>query len=148
MTSRTTIDRRDLAISSATGDARLSFSEPLPDDIEHPISSFVATLEFTETFVAARVATRIAVHDGAELVAFFGRLARDAHGFVGERVWAARERELVLRADHDGSPRLLLTVVMRPEYSPPPFTAEYTLRLPVAALERLAGELALFLRAG
>ena len=148
MTYRTTVERSELAIRSVTGAAALSFAEPLPEEAGHPVSSFVATLDFTETFVSARVSTRIALHDGAELVAFFRGLARDAQGFVGERTWSARERELVLRADHDGSPRLLLTVVMRPEYNPPPFTAEYRLRLPVAALEPLAADIARFVRAG
>ncbi|HEX2779959.1 MAG TPA: DUF6228 family protein [Gemmatimonadaceae bacterium] len=147
MTTKSTLRRRELTIRSVAGDAALSFSEPLPDDPSHPVSSFVAALEFTETFVSLRASTRIAVHDAEELVAFFRALARDAHGFVGERVWFARERELVLRADHDGSPRMVLTVVMHPEYDPPPFTAEYKLRLPVAGLARLASDLARFVRA-
>ena len=146
MTTESTITRRELTIRSVTGDAALSFSEPLPDDAGHPVSSFVATLEFTETFVSLRASTRIALHDGAELVEFFRALARNADGFVGERVWFARERELVLRADHDGSPRISLTVVMHPEYDPPPFTADYRLRLPVAGLARLAADLARFVR--
>lgn len=138
--------RGTLTIRSSAGAAALTLSESLPDDAAHPVSSFLVTLDFSETFVALRASTRTAVNDGAELVAFFSGLARDGAGFVGVREWASRERELVLRADHDGTSRLALTVLMRPEYDPPPFTTEYILRVPVVDLAGIARDLATLLR--
>ena len=143
-----TISKQHVVIRSAAGAAALTLSNPLPEDEAHPVTSFLATLEFKETFVALRGATRTALGDGSELIQFFASLARDAAGFVGVREWASRERELVLRADHDGSTRIILTVMMRPEYDPPPFTAEYRLRVPVTALTVLVDDVARFVRAG
>lgn len=137
-----------LVIRSAAGAATLTLGEGLPHDAEHTVNSIVATLEFRETFVSLRAGTRIGVGDGEQLVALFDGLARDTGGFVGERIWASRERELELRADHDGSSRLALTVVMRPEYEPPPFTARYTLRIPLDLLASIARDLAVLLRTG
>ena len=138
--------RGTLTIRSSTGAAALALSAPLPEDPAHPVTSFLVTLEFSETFVALRASTRTAVDDGAALVGFFRELARDGAGFLGVREWASRERELVLRAEHDGSARVVLTVLMRPEYDPPPFTTEYLLRVRVAELGAITRDLAALLR--